>query len=655
MKWGMWDMKPKTSFFSKGIFINSIKRFSWIGIVYFIALFLAVPMKILMRYDKDFKHIDRSINNIFSFNPEIQALLILTVPVLMAIALFTYLHSKKLGDLIHSLPIKREKIYDNYIAIGIMFLIIPLIINGIISIILNLSLNLDKYYTINDVLVWILIAGIINITVFLVSVFVAMITGTSIAQGILTCIILFLPFGLTALLVYNIQWFLYGFSLDYYLQPKAELLSPIIRSFALWHQKYPMTFTEGFIYISICIVLYFLSKYLYKIRKVEVYSNVISFPALKPMFKYGITFCTMLLGGAYFGQTQDSIKWALFGYFIGSLIGYFVSQIIIKKSLYVFKDIKGYIIYSFVIILVLIGSKIDIIGYEKYVPALNDVKNVYFSEYGYQYDENNKVKFYSDRKNIENIKVLHNKIIKNKNKSNNEIDNKRDVRYMTFVYELKSGKRVARSYEIPYKNYFSYLKPIYESREYKKINYEILEIDGKDIDKIVINSNVDPSKNMNLVDPDEIKDAIENLKADINNATYEQMVDNQEPDAHISVLLSNGKEIYFSWHRSYEKFENWLDKKGYIENVKVMPKDISHVIVEKRSSEDVYGIEENKSSDSLKITDKSQIDTCLKSYTQRIDEETEYIIGFYLDNGGSISATFDNNNIPDFVKHYFNK
>jgi len=257
-------MKSKTSFFNKGIFFNSLKRFSWIGIVYFIALFLTVPMKILMYHDNNFKYTNRPFNNIFNFNPEIQALLILTVPVITAMALFTYLHSKKLGDLIHSLPIKREKIYNNYIVIGIMLLIIPLIINGITLIILNFSLDLGKYYNVKDVLIWISVASTMNVTVFLASVFVGMNTGILIGQGILTYVALFLPVGLFLLLGYNVQLFLYGFSSQYYFIKNIELLSPITRAFELWNKRYPMTLTEVFVYILISIVLYFLAKYLYR-------------------------------------------------------------------------------------------------------------------------------------------------------------------------------------------------------------------------------------------------------------------------------------------------------------------------------------------------------------------------------------------------------
>jgi ABC-2 type transport system permease protein len=587
---------------------------------------------------------------------EIQGLLMVTAPVITAVALFKYLNSQKLGDLIHSLPIKRENIYNNYIVIGIISLIIPLIINGIICIMLNLTLDLSKYYTIKDVFVWMSLSAIIEIVVFLISVFVAMTTGISIAQGILTYIVLFLPIGLFGLLVYNIQLFIYGFSPDYYFQQKLEMLTPITRAFTFADKRYPMSLTEILVYILIFAVLYFVSKRLYKIRKIEAYSNAVVFPVLRPIFKYGITFGTMLVGGVYFGNVQESAKWALFGYFVGSLIGYFVAEIILRKSIYVFNNIKGYLIYSLAIILILIGCNMDIIGYQKYVPTLEEVKSVYFSEGAYYEGENGINSFYFDESNINDIQILHNKIIRDKdNNIKSNMENREDIKYMTFMYELKNGKKVVRSYTVSYKNYYKYLKPIYESDEYKKINYEILRTDYNNMNKVVVTSILDPSKKITLIDNNEIKDAVKNLKEDINNESYSEMIDNKDPWADVLILLPNGKEVYSSWDKTYVNFEKWLDKKGYTDTIKVSQDEVSYIIVEKRSSKDVYSIEENNSADTLKITDKKQINTCLNEYTQSIFEQSDYIIEIHLENGVNAIATFDNNNVPGFVVNHFNK
>lgn len=116
---GMWDMKSKISFLNKGIFINDIKRFGWIGVVHTLVLFFFVPLQILMNYDsiKNFNGYN-PITNIFHFRYEIHPILMVIVPTLTGIFLFLYIYSKKSVDLFHTLPVKRESLYNSHILKG---------------------------------------------------------------------------------------------------------------------------------------------------------------------------------------------------------------------------------------------------------------------------------------------------------------------------------------------------------------------------------------------------------------------------------------------------------------------------------------------------------------------------------------------------------
>lgn len=656
-------MRSKTLFFNRGIFLHSIKQFSWICIAYFAALFVSIPLPILMNYDNEnlTMHYHTWIQDIFNFQSPIPSLLTIVIPVLTAIFLFRYMHVKKAADLFHSIPVKREKIYDSNIFIGILFLTIPLVLISIICVLLNISLNLGDIYTLKEVFVWLGIMILLNITIFLSSVFVAMNTGISIAQGALTYIFLLLPVGITALLAYNLEMFIYGFNPMYYFTERIVSLSPLTKIFDIASKNVTMTGKEIIIYLLLCVCLYWLSRYLYKIRKIESYSHAIAFPKLEPVFKYGVTFCTMLVSGIYFSQASQSIKWTLFGYIIGSLIGYFIAQIILKKSIYVFKDVKGYIPYIFIIALLLLFVKADVFGYQKYMPQTSNIKGVYFNQgFFYPYvgkDATEKNQgFYFKKENIQNIMNFHKEIIENRNRLQYN-SNQEDWHEVSFAYQLKNGKKIIRSYRIPYENYSNYFKPIYESMEYKQMNYPVLRVASSNVAKINIESRYSSDKKLTLTDPIELQEALNILKGDIQIQSYEDM---ESPAGNFSVvrifLLNEDEEIGMSIDKTYKNFEDWLRQKGYIEKIKLMPADIKYLVVEERTSQDTYTLnekEENKNSKRLEIRDKKQIEECLSKYTERFEKDSQYIIGFYLENGDAFYATFFKNDIPDFITKVF--
>ncbi|MFP3340586.1 hypothetical protein R0J91_21590, partial [Micrococcus sp. SIMBA_131] len=71
--------------------------------------------------------------------------------------------------------------------------------------------------------------------------------------------------------------------------------------------------------------------------------------------------------------------WTIFGYFFGSLIGYYIGQMILEKHWRVFRHWKGYAGFAICMILVGIGIRFDLFNYEKKVPHMADVETVHVS------------------------------------------------------------------------------------------------------------------------------------------------------------------------------------------------------------------------------------------------------------------------------------
>lgn len=669
MKWGVSAMTSITSFFSWGIFKDNIRRFSWIGILYTIALFFAVPLHILMTYgNKDANY--RAMKDFFYLkNGDMQSVLVLVVAILVGMAVFRYLQVKTLSDMMHSLPIKRKVLYRTNILTSLLLLILPVLFTALTSWIINGALGLGLYYGLQDIVEWAKFIIVMELVIFFVTVAVGMMVGISVVQGVLTCIFLFLPLGLAVLLSDFLGTMLYGFVWN--LATEDVKLSPIVR-LAEGFNDWKFSSGEIITYLIICLGLYFLSQWLYQKRKLETVSQTIVFHHFKWIFKYGVTFCTMLLAGFYFNSTQHNFSWVLFGYFIGSLIGYLIAEMVIKKTFFVFKNIKGYVIYTIVMLVVSLGLQFDLVGYERQLPPSNEIRSISFGDSFYAIKDGKRI--YADKENIANLYRLHEQIINNK--AENKYRDKHYSNQILFVYHLKDGSELTRGYSIDYDNYAQYFKPIYESKEYKRINYNAYKVDAADVEKMTIRPSLQTGNNKQTVilQPDEIREAINILKQDIDAENYETMIDNETSWAIISLLISDNKVKEYqkaglvhdsrnvlnglSWQKSYVNFEAWLKKKGYWKNARVMPEDISYVVVEKldnpRQLDEKRETGEwidNNGAKQIKITDKDQIEACLRNYSGVWSEKNvQYVIGFYT-NGDVEYGSFSKDNIPSFIKN----
>ncbi len=674
MKWGAWAMKCKTSLFNRGLLIDNLKRFGWIGVVYTLALFFCMPLNILMNYDMknhyyfDFEYPIQSIfyNNIdLNFQSSVMVILIIVIPILTAMLLFRYMHVRKSVDTIHTLPFKREEIYNNRIVAGFIIMVVPVLLTGLLSLILRYALHIEQYYSVADIGYWLGFTILMNSVIFLFSVFMGMISGLSAVQGGLSIIMLLLPTAFIFLLFVNLEILLHGFASEYYFNENILIyFSPIIRM--LNFDKFKVI--EVVIYIVLCFFFYYAAKIAYKRRALEHASKAIAFDSLQPLFKYGVTLCAMLLVGTFFWAEGDYIYWVYFGYLIGSLLGYFIAEIILNKSLKVFTHIKGYLVYAGLVIILLLGIQSDVIGYEQYVPPINQVEKIYFNKGTYEIREKGeKLRGHSEAENIKNIQKLHQVIINN---GRQNLGASEKTTRLIFYYQLNNGRKVARKYDVHQELYAQYLKPICESKEYKRMHNSILDLETNTVELIEIKLQLGVNKKAVIVDPEHIAQVINILKKEVMNETYEQMTDPRASWANIKIntnekeIIERGRwtleqnvSVHQSWKKHYSEFEEWLMENDYLYDPKALVgDDIAYAIVEMHNSDEGHGywIEEgNQNVKQLRIEDVHQLEQSIMNYSNAL-EDTKYIIEFYTKGGNGLGVEgFDEEHVPDFVKAYF--
>lgn len=677
-------MQSKASWIKRGMITQDLRSVGWIGIIYQITLLFALPLQLIMMHQNDrLPYRYTQTQSLFTILGGFQIVLMFTIPVILGVILFRYLHVKIAADFVHSLPVKRGSIYNHHIIMGVLLLVIPVIITAIIIAIVHGVVGLDGYFTAQEILKWAAITILMNVFVFVMTALIGTVTGISAVQFVLTYIFLIFPSGIMVLFYFNLKFFIFGFAYDYYFDRDIGYLTPIIRMAQI--TQWGISLKEVLIYIGLIIAFYLVGLLVYKNRQIEGATQPIAFRILKPIFKYGVTFCTMLLGGMYFGETQQNdFGWLLFGYFFGSIIGYVIAEMVLQKTWRVFKSLKWYVVYGVVIVGVGFLLSLDITGYEKKIPNATQIERVYFADSVYWLKEDpsrdmvanefymgsevNKVAvfeevdryFFDEKETINLIVRLHEQLIRDKKAIHN--NQQRYDKRIVIGYELKDGSSFVRQFQIAEDSYKELLKPIYESEEYKYSIYELLRLkENITIDKIRINSNGIVAKNYETTDQSEIERMVNLLKLDMMTEPYEQMFDRREPWGEIEILIENNQRLYIPWRKSYVQFDQWLQQNNLQDQARIVPADIDYAIVIKndRYSEKFEGpirieemvdvIENNK--DSLKIEDSQKLEEALLQTTWDLNQE--YLVAFYFKEGRENPMVQGLVEIPPFVEQYF--
>ncbi|MDX8345080.1 DUF6449 domain-containing protein [Rossellomorea sp. YZS02] len=649
-------MPSKTSWINKEVIILSLRNAGWVGIVYFLGLLFSLPIAILGRLSSDDQSYPITIeHNLFMIQYPIQVGLMLFIPVILSLFLFRYLHVKQAGDFIHSLPIHRRKLFFHFTGTGLGLLIIPILLNTVILLSLYTLTDLHEFIGIDDIFIWCGTTILVNLLLFTFSTFVAMITGLTAVQGALTYILLLLPAGMFVLICYSLKNFLYGFPEDYFFSVQMEEYSPLIK--AAYLEDNLFTGSDVLMFTVITLVFYGLSYLLYQSRKVEVASQAIVHPILRPLFKYGISFCFMLFGGMYFNGVYQSPFWTIFGYFFGSLIGYYIGQMILEKHWRVFRHWKGYAGFAICMILVGIGIRFDLFNYEKKVPDMADVETVHVSDTFYSLTDNpeNLIKdpFIKDPKTIQAVLDLHKEILDNQ-AHYTQSDRKTQV---FLYYKLKNGHKLVRNYWVNTENVESQYASLYKMKSYKEKTEQIYGIDSSQVDKLTIYNEMGNTHSATISNPDEIREAIAILKEETYDESFEER--RKVNLYNVELLLSDDMWAHAEVKPHNKEFISWLKKKGYLEELTFKASDIEWMYVSEQNSYDVVSgqnveqavAELKKEGKAIEVKETGQIEAIMNQLEY---DPNDYTLILKFQNEGRIDTYgLSKEDAPSFIKEKF--
>ena len=192
--------------------------------------------------------------------------------------------------------------------------------------------------------------------------------------------------------------FVYGFVGATWIDTLVKWLTPFLNLFRCLSVT-PVETADGlgamrmvglfpvFVYALAGLVLAVLALLVYRRRQSERAGDIVSVPWVRPVFQYGVAFCTALVLGMFLynmfqGGLLSQSPWLLLVFLLFSgAVGYFAAAMLLQKTFRVFR--RGWLglgIFSLVLCLGICALEFDLTGFERRVPAPDQVKQVVVTE-----------------------------------------------------------------------------------------------------------------------------------------------------------------------------------------------------------------------------------------------------------------------------------
>lgn len=466
-------MQLKTSYLNKTIFKKNMTRFWPVYVIYTLIMIFIMPVSIWSRMPYS------SMSNLSNINVEtiltsevfhtgivVGSNIVAVFAVLAAMSVFSYLYVSKSACMFHALPVRREGFFvTNYIS-GLCFLVIPNIVVFILSVIVKSAVGFPD---LSVLWTWLGVISAMSLFYYSFGVFCAMLTGHILALPVFYGILNVIVVGLELFTKLIMSAFVFGMRMND--QMVLAVLSPLYNMNAMRiTQDDKIGQWSTFVAYAVAgVVFAVLALLIYRKRPIETAGDIVAVKPVKPVFKYGTAFSAALLLGyilfEIFGQGNagGNAVWLLLVFMLLSgFVGYYAAEMLLQKSFRVIRrGLKGWLVFSIVLVILMMAGKLDVLGFERYVPDASSIREAYVSQYitmassgDADSDNNPNTK---DKEVIRQIIRLHENIIQSK-AAIEDYEYRSGVTdsYYTpnstsvmFCYVLADGRRVFRSYIIP--------------------------------------------------------------------------------------------------------------------------------------------------------------------------------------------------------------
>ena len=400
MNWEVRTMKSGMSFFKERgwfnptLFWKNVTRFWPIWVLYGLIHFFSLPMTILAESRWSHLTADRIRDQLMvacNFSVWLNALF----GIFIAMALFSYLMNSRSCQVLHALPIRREGLLlTNYVS-AFAFLSVPSLAVSLITLAVT---ALQGVFVPLEIFKWLLFQLVVGMFFFAFGACCAMFTGHILAlpafYGILNMLVLGVAFlldnAMKVLLVgYGgramadsdlVRWCTPIYQLTYLLQWKQTYEDPgdyrVVIAGESVIDVLPALCYALVLGCALSLIVY----WVYQRRQLERAGDIVTVGWVRPVFQYGLALCLgltlgTLVYGNFFRQYGPWAYVALVA--LCSVVGSFVGRALLSKSLRVLRTgWKGIASVGLVMALLLGGVRLDVFGFQRRLPRLEDIARV---------------------------------------------------------------------------------------------------------------------------------------------------------------------------------------------------------------------------------------------------------------------------------------
>lgn len=487
-----------------------------------------------------------TVENFFLLNG-FMPVIVIGLAILIGMQSFVYLHNKRQVDFYHSQPVSRKRRFLILWVNGIVIFVVVYLVNMILGMFVAAAFG----YLSSTIFIGAFEAFLLYLLLFLgiyhISIVAVLLTGNTLVSLLAMIVLLGYELAMRAMAVVMASSFFLTYGSGEENRIFDTLFSPIVTIYKYIvlggknYNYYMQYANESYTYgktafgLSVLAVVFGIAGFfLYQKRASESHGNSISFPKMKEVLRFALLF---LIGGCgtylIYYVAGANIAIGLVGAVFFVALGHAVIQLIYEVD---FRAIRKKwltaVISLAAVVLVFLGFKYDLTGYDSRIPKQSQVDSVYVSLVAEGFANNHFVmqdgteiygQYYAKKHMaLTDLDVIY-ELLENRERINkNTVEFNGTYDTIEFAFRLKNGEIQFRRLYFKYEENMGLLNTIYHMDEYQLANNQVLEENFVEDYRIISAKYHNGLKEKELTSID-IKALVEAYKKDVANGDYAEV------------------------------------------------------------------------------------------------------------------------------------
>ncbi len=507
-------MTSRISFFK--LTIDEWKKLGWLTALQTLIFFAIIPFRLLMSLAMEKRNGEVPLADVLyknvGFDKRLTTVTIVAMGILCALAVFSYLHSRKRLDFYYSLAIRRESLFLVKFTAGTLTFVIPFLANQALAILIGALYGVMSAAVVQEIVVSSVLGDLFFLISYSAAALAVLLTGKTLTSVLaIGTISVYLPMLWLVFCGYQ-ELFLptlipdggtyLGGAYRIYRMSRRMMLersSPWVM-LIVWHPE-GAAVRSGLTGMwpdmgSICLflvlpaVLTALCLALCRVRRTEAAGKALAFGWTEGLIKILLAVPVACMVGLPVYEELNSVVWEVcfvvaFGV-LACVIMEFIYRWDIRHALAHKRHIAVTVALSLTVFLLF---RLDLSRINTYLPEKEELAAMsarcpysdfnYYDEDGERIDSEREILRLLETDRIDLLYPL----------AENGIQNVREAKFNEFVklnmeYRLKSGKTVCRSYTVDYDLYKKAEQELMKDEEYQKRYYPILGWDDAQLENV---------------------------------------------------------------------------------------------------------------------------------------------------------------------------